>query len=77
MTRAGMAFQGDVSIIPVPADGGIDRSDEIKPVDGRLILQEGEVTGHHHAIAFADRPATRQLLSTALLSRLSDSCARP
>lgn len=57
--RAGMAFQGDVSIIPVPADIGIDRSDEIKPVDGRLILQEGEVTGHHHAIALADRPATR------------------
>lgn len=48
----GMAFQGDVSIIPVPPRIArkLDRSDEIAPSDGRLILQAGEVTGHHHAI---------------------------
>ena len=57
----GMAFQGDVSIIPVPAGIAIDRSDEVPPVAGRLILQEGEVTGHHHAIALAERPARREL----------------
>ena len=46
----GMAFQGDVAIVPVPAGIEICTLDEISPVDGRLILQEGEVTGHHHAI---------------------------
>lgn len=47
---AGMAFQGDVAIIPVPDGIGISEADEIAPVAGRLILQAGEVTGHHHAI---------------------------
>jgi hypothetical protein len=47
----GQAFQGDIAIVPMPADIAIARSDEIAPVDGRLILQEGEVTGHHHAIS--------------------------
>jgi hypothetical protein len=46
----GQAFQGDVSIIPMPADIAISTREEIAPVKGRLILQEGEVSGHHHAI---------------------------
>lgn len=46
----GQAFQGDVSIIPIPDGIAISTFDEIKPVDGRLILQEGEVSGHHHAL---------------------------
>jgi hypothetical protein len=46
----GCAFQGDVAIVPVPAGITIDTADEIKAINGRLILQEGEVTGHHHAI---------------------------
>jgi hypothetical protein len=46
----GQAFQGDISIIPVPKDITISTSREIAPVEGRLILQEGEISGHHHAI---------------------------
>ena len=46
----GQAFQGDVSIIPIPADIAITTTHEISPVKGRLILQEGEVSGHHHAV---------------------------
>lgn len=46
----GQAFQGDVSIVPIPADVVISMADEIRPIDGRLIIQEGEATGHHHAI---------------------------
>src|ERR1700737_1207787 len=46
----GQAFQGDVSIIPIPAGISISVLEEISPVKGRLILQEGEVSGHHHAI---------------------------
>lgn len=46
----GQAFQGDVAIVAVPSGIEIAETDEMAPVDGRLILQEGEVTGHHHAI---------------------------
>lgn len=46
----GQAFQGDVSIIAIPAGIRIRTADEIRPIDGRLIIQEGEATGHHHAI---------------------------
>lgn len=48
--KQGQAFQGDVSIIPIPDGIAISTVDEIAPVGGRLILQEGEVSGHHHAI---------------------------
>ena len=51
----GQAFQGDVSIIPIPDGIEISTLDEMLPVDGRLILQEGEVSGHHHAIALRQR----------------------
>lgn len=53
----GQAFQGDILIMPVPIGIAISRDDEIMPIDGRLILQEGEVTGHHHVITLAERPA--------------------
>lgn len=56
----GQAFQGDVSIIPIPAGISISTHDEIAPVDGRLILQEGEVSGHHHAIALRQRNFQQQ-----------------
>lgn len=52
----GQAFQGDITIIPMPAGVKIATVDEIKPIDGRLIIQEGEASGHHHAI---DLPRTR------------------
>jgi hypothetical protein len=51
----GQAFQGDVSIVPIPADVAIGRTEEISPVKGRLILQEGEISGHHHAIDLNQR----------------------
>ena len=55
--RQGQAFQGDVAIIPVPNDIAIATNEEIAPVDGRLIIQEGEHSGHHHAIRLFDRVA--------------------
>lgn len=56
---AGQAFQGDVAIVPVPAGVVIDTADQVKPFNGRLILQEGEVTGHHHGISIVDPPSGR------------------
>jgi hypothetical protein len=47
----GQAFQGDIVFLPMPSDVAVATNDEIKPVDGRLVIQEGETTGHHHAIA--------------------------
>jgi hypothetical protein len=49
--KAGQAFQGDIAIIPMPQAIAIATTDEIKPRDGRLIIQEGEASGHHHVIA--------------------------
>lgn len=80
---AGMAFQGDVAIVPVPPSITIDRTNEVSPVGGRLILQEGEVTGHHHAIALLERPspeprfaAVTDLMADALAGRIPVPTAR-
>lgn len=51
----GQAFQGDVAIIPIPGGIAISTKDEIKPIGGKLILQQGELTGHHHHIALRQR----------------------
>lgn len=47
----GQSFQGDIAIVPIPASIAIAQVDELAPIDGRLIIQEGEASGHHHAIA--------------------------
>lgn len=49
----GDCCQGDVLLFRIPDSIQIDTSDEIAPRDNKLILAEGEVTGHHHAIWFA------------------------
>lgn len=48
--------QGDVLLFRIPDGIELDLSDEISQRNGRLILAEGELTGHHHAIWFP-RPA--------------------
>lgn len=68
----GQAFQGDIAIVPIPADIEISRHDEIKPAQGRLILQEGEVSGHHHAIALAERPAPAAAVRPRKTSRTAE-----
>jgi hypothetical protein len=53
----GQAYQGDIMILPLPADISVSTAHEIAPIEGRLILQEGEVTGHHHAIYLLENVA--------------------
>lgn len=70
----GMAFQGDVSLLLVPSSVRLTLTDEIPPVGNRLILQEGEITGHHHAIDMA-RPEpinaqVERMMADALANRL-------
>lgn len=52
----GDALQGDVCLFRMPDHIKIDTSDEITPKNGRLILAEGEITGHHHAIWMRNPP---------------------
>lgn len=76
----GMAFQGDVAIVPVPADlaKNISHKNEISPRDGRLILAEGEVTGHHHAITldFPRSAAVDKLMADALANKIAVPTAK-
>jgi hypothetical protein len=44
--------QGDVLLFRIPDHIKLNLTEEISARDGRLILAEGEVTGHHHAIWF-------------------------
>lgn len=52
----GDACQGDVLLFRIPDSITLDLSAEIKPNDNRLVLAEGEVTGHHHAIFLRNAP---------------------
>lgn len=61
--------QGDVNIFRVPDSAGIDTTNEVMPRDGRLILAEGEVTGHHHAIGIAARMPQPAMLHDEALAR--------
>lgn len=53
----GDALQGDVCLFRIPDNIKLNKSDEIKAANGRLVLAEGEVTGHHHAIWDRNPPA--------------------
>lgn len=46
----GDALQGDICLFRIPDGFTVSTSEEIEPREGKLILAEGEVTGHHHAI---------------------------
>lgn len=50
--------QGDVLVFTnhekLPAE-----AQEVQPIKGRLILAEGEATGHSHSISLMDYPSTR------------------
>jgi hypothetical protein len=73
----GLALQGDVSILAVPAKiaAKLNRSEEIRPEANRLILQAGEVTGHHHAIYFLSN--IPRFHDTALSATLEAKSAMP
>jgi hypothetical protein len=44
-------FQGDVWLMNLdPKQVKITKEEEIKAIDGKLVLLEGEMTGHHHHI---------------------------
>lgn len=72
---SGDALQGDVIMFEIPHDIKIVRTDEILPRDGRLVLAEGEITGHHHAI-WMRNPAT-SFHDAALARSLENAASAP
>jgi hypothetical protein len=69
---AGDLCQGDVVLLRIPDRLALVVEDEVKPRDARLILAEGEATGHHHAIwlpqptMFRDDALARELEAAPL-----------
>ena len=64
--RSNPIRQGDVLVLPVEAPTG-----DLTPVkrqEGRLILAEGEVTGHAHAISDADTSMAMDAMEVQFLS---------
>lgn len=70
----GDLLQGDVILFRIPDDVQIDTSNEVAPRDNRLILAEGEITGHHHAI-WLPKPALFR--DDALAREAATSVAEP
>jgi hypothetical protein len=69
---AGDLCQGDVLLFRLPEGLAPVRADIIHPRDGKLILAEGEVTGHHHAIWFNPPMFRDDGLARALAPGLHD-----
>jgi hypothetical protein len=69
-------FQGDVWLMHLdPKAVKITKEEEIRPVDGKLILLEGEMTGHHHHLQVGgadvmDRPASGD--SSAVSAKMAE-----
>jgi hypothetical protein len=65
MTKHLGYFQGDIGFIPLEAFGktanDVKRDNRLRPHAKRLLIQEGEITGHHHGVWYdaevMDRPA--------------------
>ena len=51
----GQAFQGDVAIVPVPANFALSKTQQIDPKGAMLVLAEGEGFGNFHALVL-ERP---------------------
>lgn len=54
-------FQGDIGFIPLAAfgksAGDVSRVKRLRTTANRVLIQEGEITGHHHGIWFMPQPA--------------------
>ena len=64
--------QGDVLLFRLPEGLAPARTDVVQPREGKLILAEGEATGHHHAIWMNPPRFRDDALARALAPELSD-----
>jgi hypothetical protein len=76
----GCAFQGDISIVPVPAKFSLSKAHEIDPKGAMLVLAEGEGFGNFHALVL-ERPvktskAVEGLIADALARKIAVPTAR-
>jgi len=58
--KQGDALQGDVCLFQLPKGFEFSKKNEIKAKNNDLILAEGEVTGHHHAIRLPEPTMFRE-----------------
>jgi len=60
----GVARQGDVVFFKIPSDVVVAEVNEIQPIQNKLVVLEGEMTGHHHHFEVMERPveATKSAL---------------
>lgn len=60
MKPLGTYHQGDINFIPLAKYGktakSVSRKRPLRSTKHRILLQEGEVTGHHHSIWFVPQP---------------------
>ena len=53
-------YQGDITFIPLEEFGftatDVSRDNRLRAHDNRLLIQEGEITGHHHGVWFVPKP---------------------
>lgn len=57
---AGIAFQGDLAIVPGPALTDL-RPDEVEPRAGHLFIQSRSASGHHHFIVLSEQSGEEQV----------------
>lgn len=54
------AYQGDIGFVPLEHLGksatDVKRDHRLRPHERRLLIQEGEITGHHHGVWFMPQP---------------------
>jgi hypothetical protein len=66
--------QGDINFVPLEAfnksASDVSRASVLRTTDQRLLIQEGEITGHHHGIWFMPRPV--YLRDDAMAHALAD-----
>jgi hypothetical protein len=66
-------FQGDVWVMRLPDDMPVPREAELPHKFGKLVVQEGEMTGHHHYVdTVMDRPKEGAMINEAALESLKD-----
>ena len=77
MTTIKSYHQGDINFYPLAmwkkSAADVNRGKQLRADKNRLLIQEGEITGHHHGVWFMPRPV--YLRDDALAHALADQSA--
>ena len=77
MTTIKSCHQGDINFYPLAmwkkSAADVNRGKQLRADKNRLLIQEGEITGHHHGVWFMPQPV--YLRDDALAHALADQSA--